>query len=157
MKATCRKWPAGPATVAPRSPASSRISGPRTPSPARSRWREEAKKAASPDRLLSPPQRAQIEIEHGFLFLAVGTIELSKAHHLAHDLGVEALAFRFRIDFADVGGQRRLLFLQPLDALDQRAQMFLGEAGFGHSIDPQIMGARKLARGPRAPQRGRAR
>src|ERR1043166_6076777 len=149
MKATCRKWPAGSASVAPRSTASSRISGSSSTSP--------AKKAASPDRLLAHPQRAQIEIEHGFLFLAVGTIELSKAHHLAHDLGVEALAFRFRIDFADVGGQRRLLFLQPLDALDQRAQMFLGEAGFGHSIDPQIMGARKLARGPRAPQRGRAR
>ena len=84
------------------------------------------------------PQRLQIQIEHRFLFLEVGLVEFPHPHHLAHDLGVEAGALGLGIDFADIGGQRRALLLQPLDAVDEGFEMFFGEAGFGHGRCSQI-------------------
>ena len=55
----------------------------------------------------------------GFLLLAVSLVETAHPHHLSHDLGVEAVALRLGIDFADVGGERRLLLFQPLNTLDE--------------------------------------
>ena len=49
---------------------------------------------------------------------------------LAQDLGVEAVALRLGIDFLDVAGDRLLLLLEPLDALDEALELALGEAGF---------------------------
>ena len=65
-------------------------------------------------------------------FLALCRIELPQAHHLAHDLGVEAVAFGFGIDFADVAAQRGLFFFKPLDAFDDGLQLILGEIRLGH-------------------------
>ena len=42
-------------------------------------------------------------------------------------LDVEAVALGLRIDVADVVGERLLLLLQPLDALDERLEVILGE------------------------------
>ncbi len=82
--------------------------------------------------LAAHSKRAEIEIEYRFLLLQVGLVELPHTHNLTHDLGVEARALRLGINLADVGGQCRTLFFQPLDAVDEGAQMFLGETRFGH-------------------------
>ena len=64
-------------------------------------------------------ERFQVEIEHRFLFLALVGVLLAERDHLAQDLGVEAVALGLGVDFLDVGGDRLLLLLKPLDALDQ--------------------------------------
>src|ERR1043166_2148125 len=64
-------------------------------------------------------ERAQIELKDRFLLLPIGTVEFPQAHNLAHNLRIEAAAFGFRIDLADVASQCRLFFFQPLDALDR--------------------------------------
>ena len=61
--------------------------------------------------------------------LPLGAIEFPQAHHLANDLRVEAVRFRFRVDFPDVGRQRGLFFFEPFDALDERFQPSPRNAG----------------------------
>src|SRR5271155_958588 len=82
----------------------------------------------TPEPLVAHSECAQIEIEHRFLFLAVGAIEFPQTHDLTHDLGVEAASLCFRINFADVGRECGLFFLESFDALDERLEMFLREA-----------------------------
>ena len=52
-------------------------------------------------------------------------------HDRAQRLDVEAGALGFRIDVADIVGDRLLLLLEPLDALDEGLQLVLGKAGRG--------------------------
>src|SRR6185312_11753788 len=59
-------------------------------------------------------------------------VELTKTHDLAHDLHIEAGTLGFGIDFADIGGQCRLFFLETLDALDEGFQVLFREARLGH-------------------------
>src|SRR3546814_9109416 len=40
--------------------------------------------------------------------------------------------FGFVIDVADIVADTLFLFLQPLDALDEKAQLFVGSGGFAH-------------------------
>src|ERR1700689_1749959 len=107
MRVTCPKWRAASGSAARRSIASSRISASNMPSRANCRSSARGRKGSAPH-----PQRAHVKIEDGVLLLAVRRVEFPEAHDLAHDLGVEALALGFGIDFADIGGQRRLFLFE---------------------------------------------
>ena len=50
---------------------------------------------------------------------------LADRDDLAQDLGVEAVGLGLGIDFLDVAGDRLLLLLQPLDALDEALELAL--------------------------------
>jgi hypothetical protein len=75
------------------------------------------------------PQRLHIGLQDGLLFLALVGILLAQAPDGAQCLHVEAIALALGIDVADIVGDRLLLFFQPLDALDDRLELILGEAG----------------------------
>jgi hypothetical protein len=62
-------------------------------------------------------QRAAVEVEQLVLLLAVGLFHFPQLDHLAHDLGVEAVALGFGVDLADIGAEIGLFGFQPLDAL----------------------------------------
>src|SRR5262245_61910957 len=80
---------------------------------------------------------AAVDLEQGFLLLAVGGVHFAQADDLAHHLAVEASALGLGIDLADVRGEARLLLLQPLDALDERAQPIRRDAaGLLHDSSP---------------------
>ncbi|SBV33832.1 protein of unknown function [uncultured Sphingopyxis sp.] len=83
---------------------------------------------------LVDPQRRFIDVENRFHFLAVVWRQLTQADDLAHDLRIITLRFRFVIGVADVVGDALLLFFQTLDALDEKAQLFVGHGGFAHFI-----------------------
>ena len=68
-------------------------------------------------------QRALIEDQQFLLLLAVGLVHATDPDDLAHDLGVEAGALGLGIDLLDVAGERPLLLLEPLDALDKGLQL----------------------------------
>jgi hypothetical protein len=61
-----------------------------------------------------------------FFFLPFGVVFLADTHHFAQDFGVETVGFGFRIDVADIAGQRRFFFFEPFDAFDQRLQLVGG-------------------------------
>src|SRR6185312_2065534 len=93
-----------------------------------------------------------VDLEQGFLLLAVGRIHSAQPDDLAHHLGVEAGALGFGIDLADVGGEARLLLLQPLDALDERAQPIRRDAaGLLHASSLAPKTADNIG-GPSGPQ-----
>src|ERR1700721_1760032 len=94
----------------------------------------------------SHAERGEIEIQNCFLFLPVGAVESSQAHDLPHDLGIKAVALRFGIDFPDIRGQRRFLFFEPLDTLDERFQLVLREV-LGHVPRTLFKGADPTPRG----------
>src|SRR6201993_3999415 len=66
------------------------------------------------------PQRLHIGLQDGLLLLALVGILLAQPHDGAQRLHVVAVALALGIDVTDVVGGRLLLFLQPLDALDDR-------------------------------------
>src|SRR5579862_9337068 len=71
----------------------------------------------------SDPDRGEIEAED-FLFLTpLVAVLLADGDDLAHDLDVEPVALGLGVDVLDVFGKRLLLLLEPLDALDEAAQM----------------------------------
>src|SRR5262249_35043583 len=79
-----------------------------------------------------------VDLQEGFLLLAVGGGPSAQAGDLAHNPGVEAAALGLGIDLADVGGETRLLFLEPLDALDERTQAIRRDAaGLLHGRSPK--------------------
>ena len=71
---------------------------------------------------------------------------------LAQHLGVEAVALGLGVDFLDVVGDRRLLFFHALDALDEGAELVLGDAvagnGIGHAGFLFVFGPRSTASAP---------
>ena len=71
-------------------------------------------------------QRAHIDVQQLFLFLAVARFKLTQADYLAHDLDVEAGALRLGEHILDVVGNAFLFLLQALDALDKGFQAFGG-------------------------------
>src|SRR3546814_3935885 len=77
-------------------------------------------------------ERRFIDVENRFHLLAVVDRHFPEAHDLTHDLGVVTLRFGFVIDVADIVADTLFLFLQPLDALDENAQLFVGSGGFAH-------------------------
>ena len=72
-------------------------------------------------RLTPQAQRRLVEVEQRLLLGAVGAVQFPEPNDLAHGFHVEAVALGLGVDLADVGGQRRLLFFQALDALDKGA------------------------------------
>jgi len=46
-------------------------------------------------------------------------LHLSQAHDHPHDFGVVAIGFRLGINVANIVSDRLLLFLEPLDPLDE--------------------------------------
>ena len=70
-----------------------------------------------------------VEVEQRFLLGPLRLIHLPEPHDRAQRLGVEAVGLGLGVDFLDVIGERLLLFLQPFDALDDGAELILGETG----------------------------
>ena len=63
------------------------------------------------------------------MFHALVLVLLAQAHDRAQRLHVVAVALGLGVDVADVVGDRLLLFLEPLDALDEGLELILGEIG----------------------------
>ena len=51
---------------------------------------------------------------------------LAEANHRAQRLHVEAVTLGLGIDLAQIGGERRLLLLEPLDAGDDGTKLVFG-------------------------------
>src|SRR3546814_8985796 len=77
-------------------------------------------------------ERRFIHVEDRFHFLAVVDRHLPQAHDLPHDLWVVTLRLGLVVNVADIVGDTLFLFLQPLAALDEKAQLFVGSGGFAH-------------------------
>src|SRR4051794_20055036 len=71
-------------------------------------------------------QRTLVDVEQRFLLVHVVLVHAPDADDLAHDGAVEAAALGFGVDILDIGAQRALLLLEPLDAFDERAQLLAG-------------------------------
>src|SRR5208282_3632027 len=85
----------------------------------------------------SHAERALVDVEERLLLLALGAVQLAQADDLAQHPEIEAAALGLGVDVADIVRERLLLILQPLDPLDQRAQL-LGRnaADVGHLSHP---------------------
>src|SRR3546814_8342049 len=79
---------------------------------------------------LCEAERRFIDVEIRFHRLAVVDRHFPEAHDLTHDLGVVTLRFGFVIDVAAIVADTLFLFLQPLDALDEK----LGRASCGERV-----------------------
>ena len=66
-----------------------------------------------------------VDGEDRLLLLPVGGALLAQGDDLAQRLGVEPDRLGLQVLVADVAGERLLLLLQPLDLLDQLAQLLL--------------------------------
>src|SRR6202166_716244 len=65
---------------------------------------------------LQHPQRLHVGFQDGFLLGALVFVLLAQANDGTQRLDVEAVALGFRIDVADIVGDRLFFFFQPLDA-----------------------------------------
>src|SRR6266536_2545829 len=74
------------------------------------------------------PQRLHIGFQNRLGFGALVGILLAQAHDGAQRLDVETVALAFGVDVADVVGDGLLLFLQPLDALDDSLELVFCES-----------------------------
>src|SRR5262249_27165315 len=74
-------------------------------------------------------QRVHVGLEHRLVFHPLVLVLLAQAHHGTHGLHVVAVALGLGIDVADIVGNRLLLLLEPLDALDESLELILGETG----------------------------
>src|SRR6266436_2481531 len=72
-----------------------------------------------------PPSRSfyclKVDIEKGFVLLALLLVLLAQANHFSKDPNVEAVVLGFKIDFLSRFGKFLDLFLDMLDAFDDRA------------------------------------
>lgn len=68
-----------------------------------------------------------IGFENGFRLVALVGGLLAHSHDRPERLHVVPIAPCFEVDILDVVADRLLFFLQSLDALDDRAQLILGE------------------------------
>ena len=75
---------------------------------------------------LGHAERVEIGVEHRHLLPPLVLILLADADHGAQRLHVEAIALRLGIDLAKIGGERRLLLLEPLDAGDNGTKLVFG-------------------------------
>jgi hypothetical protein len=73
------------------------------------------------------PQRGHVEVEDRLLFLALHRVLAAHGDDGADRLDIETDAAGLLVDLTDIVGDRRLLFLQMLDALDQGAQLAGGD------------------------------
>ncbi len=71
-------------------------------------------------------ERVAIGFQQGVGLVAVMLLHLPQLDDRAHRLDVEAGRLGFGIDVLDIVGDAFLLFLQPLDALDEKAELFGG-------------------------------
>ena len=65
------------------------------------------------------PSAVAIGFEHRVLLLARVRLHSAQANDHAHDLGVVAVGLGLRVDVLDVVRDALLLFLKPLDPLDE--------------------------------------
>src|SRR5215471_16397730 len=68
-------------------------------------------------------QSAFVEVKQSLLFVVLLFVHSSDLDDLAHDLRLEAAAFRLGVDFLDIFAERALLVFEPLDALDKRFEL----------------------------------
>ena len=68
----------------------------------------------------------EIGVEHGLFLAPLVLILLANADHRPEGLDVEAIALGFGIDLAEIGGERGLFLLEPLDAGDDGTKLVFG-------------------------------
>ena len=68
-------------------------------------------------------KRREIKVEDRLLLHPLVAVLFADRHDLAHDFHIEAVGLGLAVDVLDVVGQRLLLLLEPLDPLDEGAQM----------------------------------
>ncbi len=106
-------------------------------------------------------ERVHVGFDDGLVLAALIDILLAQPHDDPQRLHVEAVALGLGVDVLDVVGDRLLLFLQPLHALDEGLELVLRKAGrglflfvhggsdSGHSKPPQVTRTRTMIRRPR--------
>src|SRR5215469_10429212 len=82
----------------------------------------------------------QVGLEDRLMLLALVGVLLAHANDHAQSFGIEAVGLGFRIDVADIVGDRFFLLLEALDALDKGFEVVLGNAGSGHAL--RLLGGR---------------
>src|SRR5713101_9931896 len=82
-----------------------------------------------------------VDVEQGFLLVEIILVHPPDADDLAHCLGVEAGALGLGVDLLDVGRERALFLLEPLDPLDERAQPLAGNPANVRHRSPYSMRA----------------
>src|ERR1044072_5726227 len=92
------------------------------------------------------PQGRLVGVEQRLGLLAVVGFHLPQADDGAHRLGVGAPRPCLAIDVPDVVGDRLLLFLEPLDPLDQQPQLVGRDASFRQFKLPQDSVERQAVR-----------
>jgi len=60
-----------------------------------------------------------IELNHGFLFLALMVFFFTQADNFAHGLAIETISFKLGINFFNVIGDCFLFFFKAFDTLDK--------------------------------------
>ena len=75
---------------------------------------------------LGHAERVEIGGQHRLFLAPLVLVLLAQADHCPERLDVEAVAFGLGIDLAQIGGERRLLLLEPLDAGDDGAKLIFG-------------------------------
>lgn len=72
-------------------------------------------------------QGLAVELQQGLLLIHLMLVHLPDADDLAHDLGLETRALGLLVHVPDGVGNRFFLVFQPLDALDELAQVLRGQ------------------------------
>ena len=68
----------------------------------------------------------QVGVEDRHLLAPLVLVLLADAYHGAKCLHVEAVALGLGLHLSEVGGERRLFLLEPLDAGDEGAKLVFG-------------------------------
>ena len=80
------------------------------------------------------PQRLHIGFQDCFLLGAFIGVLLAQANDAAQRLDVEAVALGFRVEVADIVGDRVLFLFQPLGPLDDGLELVFSELGRGRFL-----------------------
>src|SRR6185437_10987435 len=86
------------------------------------------------------PERASVHVEQRLLLLDLRRLLFADTDELAQHLDVEAGGLGLGVDILDVAAERLALLLEPLDAVDQTAQTFHGDAAGLHLVRLGVVG-----------------
>ena len=78
-----------------------------------------------------------VDIEQGFLLVEIVLVHAADLDDLAYDLGVETIPLGFGEDLLDVLRERLPFLLEPLNPLDDRAQLLAGNPPTSGIVPPR--------------------
>ena len=80
-----------------------------------------------------------VQFHNRFFFSSFGGRLLAKGNHLAKDACIEAIGFRFAVDFLDIVGDCFFVLLKPFDTFNDRLQLVgCNGRGIVHRVTPNF-------------------